>query len=233
MPPSHVSGSGAALHRLCGRGRAVPPAGEGSGPEPGRANAPLGKLVVVGGPATGKSTLIRTVSDVGTVAVEAAVSASPARGTTVAMDFGRITVDDEYVYLFGTPGQSRFRFMWDRLAHGAGGAVLLADSRRIADSAPARAFLTGRGLPFVVLVNRFDDTPVPAPRRLRGALGVPPAVRVLSCDARVRTAALRALTASLAHLRSAARTSTASVRPHPRDFRCGHPLTPPTSREHP
>jgi len=220
MPPSHVSGSGAALHRLCGRGRVV-------------RTAPVGKLVVVGGPATGKSTLIKTVSDVGTVAVEAAVSASPTRGTTVAMDFGRITVDNEYVYLFGTPGQPRFRFMWDRLALGAGGAVLLADPRRIADSAPARAFLTGRGLPFVVLVNRFDDTPVPAPRRVRSALGVTPAVRVLSCDARVRPAALRALASTLAHLRSGSRTATASVPPHPRDFRCGHPLTPPTSREHP
>ncbi|GLZ76755.1 ATP-binding protein [Actinorhabdospora filicis] len=188
------------------------------------------KLVVVGGPATGKTTLIGAVSDLGQITVE--TPAPRARATTAAMDFGRVGFEREDLYLFGTPGQDRFRFMWDRLAHGARGALLLADPRRVADSGPARVFLGTRRLPFVVLVNRFDDAPLPTPRQVRAELRLPVTVRVLTCDARVRSAARRVLATTLAHLRSRTRAATASVPPRPRTHRCGHPLTPPHQREH-
>lgn len=198
------------------------------------------KLVVVGGPATGKTTLIGAVSELGQITVES--SAPRARATTPAMDFGRVGFgragsggtdhEREDLYLFGAPGQDRFRFMWDRLAHGARGALLLADPRRVADSGAARAFLRSRRLPFVVLVNRFDDAPLPTPRQVRADLALPVTVRVLSCDARVPSSARRALASTLAHLRSRTRPAPASVPPRPRTHRCGHPLTPPHSREH-
>jgi signal recognition particle receptor subunit beta len=108
--------------------------------------------------------------------------------TTVAMDFGRITVrDDLVIYLFGTPGQHRFWFMWDELALGALGAVVMADTRRLADSFPSVDYFERRGLPFVVAVNCFDGAKRYRPDTVRTALDLTSGVPIVLCDARQRT----------------------------------------------
>jgi len=108
--------------------------------------------------------------------------------TTVAMDFGRITVrDDLVVYLFGTPGQHRFWFMWDELALGALGAVVMADTRRLADSFPSVDYFERNGMPFVVAVNCFDGAKRFRPDSVRAALDLDAGVPVVLCDARQRT----------------------------------------------
>jgi uncharacterized protein len=107
--------------------------------------------------------------------------------TTVAMDFGRISVrDDLVVYLFGTPGQHRFWFMWEELAYGALGAVVMADTRRLADSFPSVDYFERCGLPFVVAVNCFDGAKVFRPESVQTALDLDPGVPVVLCDARER-----------------------------------------------
>src|SRR3954449_10599704 len=126
------------------------------------------KIGVAGGFGVGKTTLVASVSEIPPVTTEAAMTAvglgrddpagmSPKTTTTVAMDFGRITVDESLVlYLFGTPGQDRFGFMWDDLAHGALGSVALVDLRRVEDCFPALDYFEQHDLPFVVGVNRFE-----------------------------------------------------------------------------
>ena len=120
--------------------------------------------------------------------------------TTVAMDFGRITLDQDLVlYLFGTPGQQRFWFMWDDLARGAIGGIVLADTRRLADSFPALDYFETAGLPFVVGVNLFDDAPRYAEEDVRDALSIPPGVPVVLCDARDRESVKDVLMAMVGH----------------------------------
>jgi signal recognition particle receptor subunit beta len=103
------------------------------------------------------------------------------------MDFGRITIDEDLVlYLFGTPGQDRFWFMWDDLVHGAIGAVVLVDTRRLVDCFPAVDYFEERGIPFVVAINCFDGRVQHTPEQVREALGVPPDVPVVLTDARRR-----------------------------------------------
>ena len=107
--------------------------------------------------------------------------------TTVAMDFGRISFPSELVlYLFGTPGQERFWFMWDELAVGALGAVVLADTRRVADCFASIDYFERNGTPFVIAVNCFDDAPRFQPEDIRIALSLGPEVPVVLCDARQR-----------------------------------------------
>jgi uncharacterized protein len=116
--------------------------------------------------------------------------------TTVAMDFGRITIADDLVlYLFGTPGQRRFWFMWDDLVRGAIGAIVLVDTRRLEESFAAVDFFEARSLPFLIAVNEFDGAPTFATEDLREALAVPSAVPILSVDARQRASAKDALIA--------------------------------------
>jgi signal recognition particle receptor subunit beta len=116
--------------------------------------------------------------------------------TTVAMDFGRITIADDLVlYLFGTPGQRRFWFMWDDLVRGAIGAVVLVDTRRLEESFAAVDFFEARNLPFLVAVNEFDDAPRYETEDLREALSVPQSVPIISVDARERVSAKNALIA--------------------------------------
>jgi signal recognition particle receptor subunit beta len=112
------------------------------------------------------------------------------------MDFGRITIADDLVlYLFGTPGQRRFWFMWDDLVRGAIGAVVLVDTRRLEESFAAVDFFEARSLPFLVAVNEFENAPTYVAEDLREALAVPPNVPIISVDARQRDSAKNALIA--------------------------------------
>jgi uncharacterized protein len=157
------------------------------------------KILIAGGFGAGKTTLVSSVSEIRPLRTEETLSepsvlvdtldgVEDKTTTTVAMDFGRITVrDDLVVYLFGTPGQHRFWFMWDELALGALGAVVMADTRRLADSFPSVDYFERRGLPFVVAVNCFDGAKRYQPDTVRAALDLNPGVPVVLCDARQRT----------------------------------------------
>ncbi|MFR0356447.1 GTP-binding protein [Streptomyces sediminimaris] len=168
---------------------------------PGRCDrtAPLAvKIVVSGGLGVGKSTFIRAISEIEPLDTEAAITQvsvgvdsldgiESKTTTTVALDFGRITLDPSIaLYLFGTPGQRRFSFMWEELAEGALGTVVLADTRRIGDCFPALDYFEDRGVPFVLAVNRFDGAERTGLRTVREVLGLGREVPVLECDARER-----------------------------------------------
>ncbi|MFF8867042.1 hypothetical protein SAMN05428944_2816 [Streptomyces sp. 1222.5] len=177
-----------------------------------RTRAPIAtKIVVAGGFGVGKTTMVTSVSEITPLQTEALMTeaseetddltATPGKlTTTVAMDFGRITLDDDLVlYLFGTPGQQRFWFMWDDLVRGAIGAVVLADTRRLKDCFPALDYFESCGLPYVVAVNHFDGSERFEPEDVREALTIPAHIPVMIMDARRRISAIETLLALVAH----------------------------------
>lgn len=172
------------------------------------------KVVIVGGFGVGKTTLVGSVSEIRPLSTEetmtqAGVGVDDVHGveqkaaTTVAMDFGRITLNEQLVlYLFGTPGQQRFWFLWNGLFDGALGAVVMVDTRRLEVSFDVIGRLEERGVPFVVAINTFPEAPSYPTEELRSALDLPGNVPIVNCDARARTSSRDVLMTLMRYLHS-------------------------------
>ena len=169
------------------------------------------QIVIAGGFGAGKSTLVGSISEIEPLRSEAVMTAASTdvdslvhtaekRTTTVAMDFGRITLTEEItLYLFGTPGQQRFHFMWNELSRGAIGAIVLADTRRLTDCFAAIDYFEVRNVPFIVAVNPFDGQRTHSLQAIREAVHVDVRVPMVFCDARQRADVKSALIAVVEH----------------------------------
>ncbi|MFG2000635.1 ATP/GTP-binding protein [Spirillospora sp. NPDC048911] len=183
-------------------------------PEPAPDTAPplVIKIVIAGGFGAGKTTLVGSVSDIQPLRTEAQLSdrgvgvddtsgVDQKSTTTVAMDFGRITLRYGLVlYLFGTPGQERFRFMWDELASGALGGVVLVDTRRLEECFPAIDYFERQRLPFIVAVNGFDGAVRHDSEKIRVALDIPGDIPIVQCDVRERASGKHVLMTLVEHV---------------------------------
>ncbi|MFJ9817208.1 GTP-binding protein [Streptomyces sp. NPDC101151] len=174
------------------------------------------KIVIVGGFGVGKTTMVGSVSDIRPLTTEETMTqagigvddnygSDSKTATTVAMDFGRISITDKLVlYLFGTPGQERFWFLWNRLFEGALGAVVLVDTRRLEVSFDVMGRLEERGVPFVVAINSFPDAPRYPVEELRTALDLAPDIPIMDCDVRRRASSKDVLMTLMRFLHSLA-----------------------------
>jgi signal recognition particle receptor subunit beta len=171
------------------------------------------KVMIAGGFGTGKTTMVRSVSDIrpltteetltqASVGVDDLIGVAEKSQTTVSLDFGKIGLNDSLVlYLFGTPGQERFWFLWNGLFKGALGAVVLVDTRRLASSFRAIEEMERQKVPFVIALNVFPDSKDYPEEEIRDALDIPAHIPVVSFDARDRAASRDVLLALIRHLK--------------------------------